>query len=86
MRKFKVELARVDWITVTVEAEDEEEALDKVMEEGVRGLCAYCSGYGPESDTVISADDPVPIDEFHKGWRQAYDEETDGKVVTEVTE
>ncbi len=47
MSRYQVSTPRVLWEYVTVEADDEQDALDRVAEGKVKGpknICAHCSG------------------------------------------
>jgi hypothetical protein len=46
MAIYKVQLQRADWVTLTVEAEDEDAALDAAYELAPGEPCGQCSGWG----------------------------------------
>jgi hypothetical protein len=42
---YRVQIPKVLWFSITVEADDEEAAITEAFEEAP-GLCAQCSGWG----------------------------------------
>lgn len=64
--KFKVEFARVVYSTVTVEAEDEDSALDAARDE-LPEFSAQESGWGRDGYSA-DADDWLPLEEFYSVW------------------
>lgn len=77
MPKYEVRLAKTLWTTVTVEADDEEAALETVFENEPRRICAQCSGWGEPWD-VSDDDEWMVIDEF---MGDRYNAEMDGPAV-----
>lgn len=45
-RRYRVQFETSAWCSVTVEAADEDEAVDLAYEEIPSGVCAQCSGWG----------------------------------------
>lgn len=54
MPRFEVEIPKMIWFTLYVEADDQESAIDAAMDEAP-GLCTNCSGWG--QDWTIDEDD-----------------------------
>ncbi len=46
MPKYRVYLQTVASVSIEVEAEDKEAAIDAAFEEAPSGVCAQCSGWG----------------------------------------
>lgn len=78
MPKYKVEMARVTWLTATVEADNEDEALEKAHEV-VPPFSARESGWG-ERGWTADADEWAPIDEFYNTFGE-YNAKEHGVVV-----
>ncbi|MER7361886.1 hypothetical protein [Nonomuraea wenchangensis] len=78
MPKFKVYMARVTWLVATVEADNEDEALEKAHEV-VPPFSARESGWG-SAGWSADADEWQPVDEFHAAFGE-YDAEQHGPVV-----
>ena len=47
MPKYQVSMPKIIWLTIEVEADNEEQAQEKAWEAGP-SLCASCSGWGYE--------------------------------------
>lgn len=58
MPKFHVHMNAIVSTTLTVEAEDYNEAIEKAYEEGTPGLCAQCSGWGQKHSLDLGEFDP----------------------------
>ena len=48
MAKYRVQLETIASMTIEVEAESEEEALDMAFDDAPPDVCAQCSGWGQE--------------------------------------
>lgn len=48
MAKYAVSMEETCWVTVYVEADSEDEALEKGYEAAPDGICAHCTGWGTE--------------------------------------
>lgn len=83
MPKYKVNMARVTWLTAKVEADNEDEALEKAHEV-VPPFSAQESGWGSFKKWTADADDWQPVDEFYNAFGE-YDAKEHGPVV-EVAE
>jgi hypothetical protein len=71
MPKYRVLFTRVTSITVDVEADDPDAAIEEASTEGVEGICAQCSGWDrpwsrdeddelePEAVTDVDTDEDV---------------------------
>lgn len=81
MPKYKVHMARTTWLTANVEADTEEEALEKAYDV-VPGFSAQESGWGSLGKWTADADEWQPIDQFH----EHYDPKNHGPVVELVEE
>lgn len=82
MPKYKVQMARVTWLTANVEADNEDEALEKAHEV-VPPFTAKEGGWGSLGKWHASADEWVPLDEFYNAFTE-YDKKTHGAVVVAV--
>lgn len=78
MPKYKVELARVTWLTATVEADSPDQALEKAHEL-TPPFSARESGHGSPGWTA-GADEWLPINEFYDTYGK-YNEAAHGPVV-----
>ena len=79
--KYKVNMARVTWLTANVEANNEEEAIEKAYEVAP-SFTARESGWGSFDAWTADAEEWTPIDEFYNAFgSQKYDSETHGPVV-----
>lgn len=76
MPKYKVNMARTTWLTANVEADNEDEALEKAYDV-VPGFSAQESGWGSFGKWAAEADEWRPLDEFHEN----YDPQEHGPVV-----
>ncbi|HEY9369936.1 hypothetical protein [Streptomyces sp.] len=80
MPKYRVNMARVTWLTANVEADNEDEALEKAY--GVAPpFSAQESGWGSFKKWSADADEWQPLDEFYPSFGQEYDAEKHGAVV-----
>lgn len=48
MAKYRVHLKTYASTSVTVEADDESDAIDKAYDESLPTICAHCAGWGKE--------------------------------------
>jgi len=80
MPKYKVNLARTTWLTATVEADNEDEALKKAYAVAPR-FSAQESGWGSFEKWSADADEWMPIDDFYNTLDSEYSEATHGPVV-----
>lgn len=46
--KYRVQLRKMLWTTVEVEADDEDAAIDAAFDGALPSLCAQCCGWGQE--------------------------------------
>lgn len=79
MAKYKVNLARTTWLTVNVEADNEDDALDQAYAEAPE-FTAQESGWGSFGKWSADAAEWQPVDEW---WGSDYDEKAHGPVVEE---
>lgn len=66
MPKYRVYLQTSASMTVTVEAEDPDAALDAAYEEAPGGVCAQCSGWGKNWSLDLGeweSDSQAPLDQ-----------------------
>jgi hypothetical protein len=82
MPKYKVHMARTTWLTANVEADNEDEALEKAYTV-VPPFSAQESGWGSFEQWTADADEWMPIDEFHG---DEYNAKEHGAVVELVEE
>ena len=61
MAKYTVTFKGVTWATATVEADNEDEAIEAAFADGFPKLCAHCSGY-------FEDDWKLEIPDFGDGW------------------
>lgn len=54
MAKYRVYLQTVASTTITVEAEDKDEALDLALSESMPRICAQCSGWGGKQNLDLA--------------------------------
>jgi hypothetical protein len=78
--KYKVNFAQTRWITVHVEAEDEEAALEDAYDH-LPGISAHETGWDSFGVWSSDYDDAMPVDEFLQVWKGKYDPRIDGEVV-----
>jgi hypothetical protein len=48
MPKYRVHMSATATQTVTVEADNEEQAIERAHDEGTTSVCAQCSGWGKQ--------------------------------------
>ena len=77
MPKYKVYMARTTWLTVNVEADNEDEALEQAYEAAPK-FSANEAGWGSLGKWSADAGEWMPVDEF-KG--SDYSPQSDGPVV-----
>lgn len=58
MAQYRVYMRAWASLSVEVEAEDEEDAIDQAYEEGPGSLCFQCSGWGQKWDVEIGEWEP----------------------------
>jgi len=71
MPKYQVSMPKIIWLTIDVEADDEEQAQEKAWD-NAPSLCAQCTGWGRE----------YSIDEDN-AWGDVHDIETDIRLLEE---
>jgi hypothetical protein len=81
--KYKVNMARVTWLTANIEADSEDEALEKAYE-AAPPFTAKEGGWGSLGKWSASADEWAPIDEFYAAFGE-YSAKEHGPVI-EVAE
>ena len=74
MAKYTVTFKGVTWATVTVEAADEDAAIEAAFADGFPKLCGHCAGYAQDWKLEIP-DDPA-----------SWDLDADGAGVSEARE
>lgn len=79
MPKYKVNMARTTWLTAYVEADNEDEALEKAYGV-VPPFTAQESGWGSFDKWTADADEWQPLDEFYSAYG-TYDAKEHGPVV-----
>lgn len=80
MPKYRVQMARVTWLTAHVEADDEESAID-AAHEVAPGMTAADTGWGSFGKFTADADEWLPLDEFYQVSDVTYDPNVHGLVV-----
>jgi hypothetical protein len=61
MPKYRVYMQTTASTCITVDAEDEDAAIDAAYEYGTPSLCAYCSGYNQSHNLELGDDwEPSP--------------------------
>lgn len=56
MTTYRVYLQQMAGTAVTVEADDEDQAIDKAYDNAPSGLCAQCAGFGQSPGIDLSGD------------------------------
>jgi hypothetical protein len=52
MPKYQVSMPKVIWLTIDVEADNEEQAQEKAWDEAPGSICAQCTGWGSEGWSI----------------------------------
>jgi hypothetical protein len=71
MSRYRVRLVRQDSYGVTVEADNEEEALEKAFNEAPY-LCAQCSGWGDSNNGCVDASDWEMPEDFYSNFTEEW--------------
>ena len=83
MALYDVHMARTTWLTMHVEADDEDQALEEAYQEAPT-FTAHEGGWGSFGKWDADAGEWEPIDEFHNWAEKGYDPKAHGPVVEEV--
>ncbi|MEU4575970.1 hypothetical protein [Nonomuraea sp. NPDC023979] len=79
MPKYRVQMARVTWLTANVEADNEDEALEKAHGIAPAFTAREC-GWGSVDKWTADADEWQPLDKFYAAFGE-YDPEQHGLVI-----
>jgi hypothetical protein len=85
MSKYRVSFSQVTWISVDVEADDPDTALERAYDEAPASICAQCSGWNQLWDRDddaelefedVSTDSGEIVMSSGRRWRRVRDEAT----------
>jgi hypothetical protein len=79
MAKYRVMLIRADSLSIEVEADSEEAAVEEAFDEAPREMCAQCGGWGQKWG--IDEGEWLTVDEWHGA---DYDAKKHGPTVQEA--
>lgn len=83
MRTFRVHLARTTWLTVNVEADDEDQALEQAYDIAPVFSAAE-SGWGSYGQWSADAEEWMSLEDFYNAYGGEYNPERDGETVEEL--